>query len=92
MLHLRTEPTWRIAHFLVNHLRIIEIILVLILSPGQIRTLVLSTRKCICAGYYCYQFLRFQQNEYIYQTGFKPRFQHSPYTTNFQFNQQNLMV
>jgi len=69
MFHLHTEPNWHIAHILENHLHITEIILVLILNPGQLSKLFLCTRKSICAGYYCYQLLQFQQIEYDLPNG-----------------------
>jgi hypothetical protein len=64
MLHLRMEPSWHIAHMLINHLRKTEIRLVLTLNHGQLRKLFLSRRKIICAGYDRYQFLQFQQIDY----------------------------
>jgi len=56
--------TWHIARMLINNLRKTEIILVLILNHEQLRNLFLCTRKGMCAWYYCYKFLQFQQFDY----------------------------
>ena len=92
MLHLRIEPTWQTAHILVNHFCITEIILVLILDPGQLHNLFSEQRRVSMQGIIATNFCNFNKLNNIYHMGFKPRYQHSPYSTNFQFNQHDLMV
>ena len=58
------ELTWHFAYILVDRLCITEIVLVLILNPGELHKLFLYIRKSVYEVYYCYQFLQFQQIEY----------------------------